>query len=286
LLTTTLETLANGARIRVARLAAKARLSRATVVLLHGYPDNLQIFGQLAPRLAAEHDVVAFDWPGMGESDGWKGGATPAKMAERLATILDHLGIDRAFIAGIDMGGQPALVFASEHAARTSGVIVMNSLVLGDEATSWEIELLRKFGLNRLILENLPRVVFHRVEKTFFQRGTRLPSEVKADLWNAFRKQEVRSFIVRMCAGYQAALPKLPKVYSRIEVPTLILWGSRDRHFPPVQGERLQRLIAGSEFSVVADGEHWMVWDRAEDVAIRVAAFIAKQGGSSFLTGS
>jgi pimeloyl-ACP methyl ester carboxylesterase len=221
------------------------------------------------------YDVIAFDWPGMGESDGWKGGATPAKMAGHLRVILDHLRVDRAFIAGIDMGGQPALVFASEHPDRTSGVIVMNSLVLGDEATSWEIELLRRFGLNRFILENLPRLVFGRAERTFFPSGTRLPIEVKADLWNSFRRPEVRRFIVRMCAGYQASLPRLPEVYSKIEVPTLILWGERDRHFPPIQAERLQRLIARSELSVIPEAEHWMVWDRADEVAVRIAAFVA-----------
>ncbi|MEO7096379.1 MAG: alpha/beta fold hydrolase, partial [Polyangiales bacterium] len=96
MLTTTFETFSSGAKMRIARLAADGNdPARPTIVLLHGYPDNLQIFGELAPLLAQSMHVVALDWPGMGESDVWKGGATPSAMAERLAAILDHLGVAR-----------------------------------------------------------------------------------------------------------------------------------------------------------------------------------------------
>ena len=69
-----------GKRLRVARLGKGPPL-----VLLHGYPDNLQVWNRLAPRLATQLEVVAFDWPGMGYSDEWPGGATPQLLAKRLA---------------------------------------------------------------------------------------------------------------------------------------------------------------------------------------------------------
>jgi pimeloyl-ACP methyl ester carboxylesterase len=46
------------------------------VVLLHGYPDTLQIWNRLAPDLAADFQVIAFDWPSMGQSEPWPGGET------------------------------------------------------------------------------------------------------------------------------------------------------------------------------------------------------------------
>ena len=293
MLSTTLETFPSGARVRVARVRgpdADARGDsgnsgdagdasegmRPTIVLLHGYPDNLQIFGELAPLLAQTLDVVALDWPGMGQSDAWKGGATPSAMAERLAAILDHLGIARCFLLGLDMGGQPALVFASKYPHRTLGVIAMNSLVMGDEKTSWEIDLLRKFGFNRLVLRNLPTVVFLRAERSFFPPGVRLPDDVREDLWSSFRRDEVREFIVRMCAGYQATLSRLPVHYARITVPTLVLWGEADRHFPPAHAERLHKTIVGAELTIVEGGEHWMIWDRAREIAARIAAFVER----------
>src|SRR4051794_8584017 len=154
---TTFQTLPDGRRLRVARLG-----SGPPLVLLHGYPDNLQIWCELAPRLADRFSVIAFDWPGMGYSDTWPGGATPTHQAQRLLTLLDGWGIERAGLVGLDMGGQPALAFAALYPDRVRQLAVMNALVFGDEETSWEIRLLRRFGWNRFVLRHLPRLVFWR----------------------------------------------------------------------------------------------------------------------------
>jgi pimeloyl-ACP methyl ester carboxylesterase len=268
MLATTFETFPDGKRLRVARLG-----SGPPLVLLHGYPDNLQIWCELAPRLADRFEVIAFDWPGMGYSDAWAGGTTPTHMADRLRTLLDAWRIERAAVVGLDMGGQPALAFAARHPERTLGLVVMNSLVFGEEATSWEIRVLRRFGWNRLVLRRLPWLVFKRAEWTFLPRGVALPHALRADLWDSFRRSEVRTFISRMCAGYQGTLPRLPELYGQVRCPTLVLWAGADKHFPPVHAERLHAAVPGSQLDVVSGAEHWMPWYLANDVAIRIHAF-------------
>jgi pimeloyl-ACP methyl ester carboxylesterase len=195
-------------------------------------------------------------------------------MADRLLTLLDAWGLDRVALAGLDMGGQPALAFAARHPGRVAHLVVMNSLVLWDEATSWEIGVLRRFGWNRLILRRLPRAVFWRAERTFLPRGVRLPPELRADIWGAFRRPEVRALIAKMCAGYQGTLPRLPELYGTITAPTLILWAGRDPHFPVAHAERLHTAIPGSQLQVLGDAEHWMPWYRADEVASRIGAFL------------
>ena len=269
LLATTAETAPNGRRLRVARLG-----SGPPLVLLHGYPDNLQIWCALAPRLADQVTVIAPDWPGMGYSEAWPGGATPFHMADRLRALLDAWGLDRVSLAGLDMGGQPALAFAARYPDRVGRLAVMNSLVQWDEATSWEIRVLRRFGWNRLILRRLPWVVFRRAEWTFLPRGTSLPPELRADFWDAFRRPDVRAFIAKMCAGYQGTLSRLPELYRTITAPTLVLWAGRDKHFPVAHAERLRAAIPGAGLHVVPDGEHWMAWHRASEVADRIGAFL------------
>ncbi len=257
-----------GRRLRVARLGEGPPL-----LLLHGYPDNLQIFSALAPLLAPRFKVVAFDWPGMGESETWPGGATPQAMADRLAALCDHWKLERAHLAGTDMGGQPALVFAARHGSRCASVAVMNSLVVADAETSWEIALLRRFGANRLLLRHLPALVFRRAERTF---GAPLSEDLREDLWRSFRRLEVRDYIVRMCAGFQGTLPSLP--YAEIARPVLILWGALDKHFPPVQAERLHELLPDSLLEVLPGAPHWMVLSHAPLVAERLAAFFSSRG--------
>ena len=134
LLATNRIALSNGKRLRIARLG-----QGPPIVFLHGYPENLQIWSRMAPLLANRFEVIAFDWPGMGYSDEWSGGATPQLQAKRLLAILDELNLRRPTIVGMDMGGQPALAFASMYPDRLQQLVVMNSLVYGDEKTSWEI---------------------------------------------------------------------------------------------------------------------------------------------------
>jgi pimeloyl-ACP methyl ester carboxylesterase len=271
MLPTTFETVHGDRRLRVARLG-----NGPPLVLLHGYPDNLQIWCELAPRLANHCQVIAFDWPGMGFSDAWPGGTTPMHLADRLLALLDHWGIERAGVVGLDMGGQPALAFAARHPSRVSRLVVMNSLVFGEEQTSWEIRILRQFGWNRFILRRFPGLVFRRAERTFLPRGTHLPADLRADLWDSFRRPEVRVFVSRMCAGYQGTLPQLPESYGRITRPTLVLWAGADKHFPVVHAERLHAAVAGSVLHVIAGAEHWMPWYRAAEVAELIGAFLER----------
>lgn len=270
MLATVVKKLSSGRLLRIARVG-----SGPPVVLLHGYPDNLQIWSELAKQLASEFEVIAFDWPGMGYSEAWPGGTTPFHMAERLLKILDELSIERASLVGMDMGGQPALVFAGNHPERIDRLIVMNSLVWWDENTSWEIEVLRKYGWNRFILRNFPRVVFWRAERSFLPSRLRLPSALKEDLWKSFSQSEVRFFIARLCAGYQGTLMQLPEAYKKITCPTLVLWGEQDQHFPPAHAKRLCAAIPGSSLEIIPEATHWMAWYLASTVGQSIRAFLA-----------
>ncbi|HEY8183768.1 MAG TPA: alpha/beta hydrolase [Thermoanaerobaculia bacterium] len=231
-----------------------------TVVFLHGYPDNLQQWSGVAPLLH-DFDVIAFDWPGMGGSEAWVGGATPYAMADRLMALLDHWRVDRASIVGIDMGGQPAAVAAARHPDRVSHLIITGSLLQWNVRTSWEIALLRRFRFNQFALRHLPRAVFrHAVSSSI----PKIAEDVREDFWTHFRRREVRDFIVRMCAGYQGTLPRLQDDYAIITAPTLSLWGASDRHFPPAHAIGTIQIIEG--------GEHWLPLQMPAEFARHVRA--------------
>jgi len=261
--------LRNGKRLRLARTG-----SGSTLVFLHGYPENLQIWSRLIAILSPEYECVALDWPGMGESEEWDGGATPKHMAERLKVILGELGLDSPSIVAMDMGGQAALDYAARFPDHIRNLIVMNSLVFGDERTSWEIRLLRKYGWNRWILRNFPAVVFRRAQRTFLSDGAILTPELAQDFWSSFQRDSVRRFISKMCSGYQGTLPALALRYTEIRCRTLVLWGQHDKHFPVAQAQRLQRTIPGAELVILAGAGHWMAYQDAARVADAASRFL------------
>ena len=270
LLETKFERLSNGKRLRVARLG-----TGSPVVLLHGYPENLQVWSRLAPLLAERYEVIAFDWPGQGYSEEWAGGATPQLLAKRLLVILEELKIEQPTLIGMDMGGQPALMFAAIFPESIARLVVMNSLVFGDEPTSWEIHLLRKFGFNRFALRYLPEIIFRRAEATFLPHGVKLDEAIRADFWTAFSQAGVRRSLSKMCAGYQGTLPLLPSFYEKITCPTLVLWAENDKHFPLSQAKRLHTTIPSSKLRVIQGGTHWMALVLAEEVAESIGEDLA-----------
>jgi pimeloyl-ACP methyl ester carboxylesterase len=256
--------------LRVARLGTGPRV----LVLLHGYPDSLQLWCRVAPLLAPQMSIVAIDWPGLGGSSESPGGATPTLMADRLARVLNALNIETCDLCGFDMGGQPALVFAAKYPQNIRRLVVMNSLVFGDSATSWEIALLRRFKFNRFFLRHAPQLVFWRAVRTSLSGARATYSDVLADFWNYFRSRRVREFLIRMCAGYQGQLRRLPEIYAEIQKPVLVLWSEHDKHFPVEQGRRLAQLISGSSFILLKDAPHWAPLCAPEEVAQAIGDFL------------
>jgi len=174
------------------------------------------------------------------------------------------------------MGGQPSLVAAANFPDRIRSVVVMNSLVMGNIETSWEIRVLRRYGWNLTVLKRLPRIVFYRARQTFLSGKAKVPPEVIEDFWRCFRKAEVRAYIVRMCAGYQGQLHRLPEAYGRISCPVFVLWGDTDKHFPVVQADALLDLLKDGRMQVIADGHHWMMLEQPEILAGAIEDFYSE----------
>src|SRR5258708_3625144 len=102
------------------------------VVLIHGLDSSARINWQ-APRtidaLAKDHQVIALDLPGYGQSDKLSDPAAYGEQwVEDLILLMDHLKIQKAHIVGYSMGGVVALKLIAEHLDR----------VLSGPSVAWE----------------------------------------------------------------------------------------------------------------------------------------------------
>ncbi|MEQ1568115.1 MAG: alpha/beta fold hydrolase, partial [Myxococcota bacterium] len=246
------------ARVRVADVG-----EGPVTVFLHGYPDTLQIWANLVPRVSGRR--IAFDWPGLGYSDPLGDTMGPDALADHLAGLLTAWGVPSARIVGHDMGGQAALVFAARHPERCSEVVVMNSLLFGDGATSWEIAVMRRGGLADAAFRWLPGVVYERCVRSFVDGP--LPDALDADFRGAFAHTRAR--LGPMCRAYDRALPELPRRYFEIRCPVRVGWAEREAHFPRSHGDRLGHLL-GAPVTEIAGARHWMAWTHPDAVAALV----------------
>ena len=119
-----------------------------TVVLLHGYLESLEIWGDFMKELAMHYRVLAIDIPGMGISQVRGEVHTMEFLADVLKGVLDKQGVERCFVVGHSMGGYVAEAFAAKYASMLQGLVLFHSTPNPDteekrENRRREIELVR-----------------------------------------------------------------------------------------------------------------------------------------------
>ena len=106
---------------RLPEPAAEARGTGPPLLLIHGIGGTRRIWDPIVDLLAAEHEVIAIDLPGFGDSPPLADGVIPdpPTLAAALAGLLDARGLGRIDVAGSSLGAWIALELARQGRART-----------------------------------------------------------------------------------------------------------------------------------------------------------------------
>ncbi|MGZ4203041.1 MAG: alpha/beta fold hydrolase, partial [Thermoleophilaceae bacterium] len=97
---------------------------RAAAALIAGIPAVASDWGPVARALSGRRRVIAYDNRGSGESTVTPGPYTTAQLAGDAAGLLDALGIDRADVFGMSMGGMIAQELAIGWPARVRKLVL------------------------------------------------------------------------------------------------------------------------------------------------------------------
>jgi 3-oxoadipate enol-lactonase len=106
--------------------------SGAPLMLIHGYPLDHTIWAEVADLLKDKFTLILPDLRGFGQSTTLETPYTMADMADDLADLLDHLGIEKVALAGHSMGGYVCLAFAKKYPQRVSGLGLVASQAAAD----------------------------------------------------------------------------------------------------------------------------------------------------------
>ena len=112
---------------------AYTRLGKGTpLMLVHGFPLDTSSWNEIIPFLKDHFDLILPDLRGFGKSTTVESPYTLSDMADDLAGLLDHLGLERAALAGHSMGGYISLAFAKKYPQRVSGLGLVASQAAAD----------------------------------------------------------------------------------------------------------------------------------------------------------
>jgi pimeloyl-ACP methyl ester carboxylesterase len=102
------------------------------VILLHGGLGSGEMFGPVLPGLSERHQVIAVDLQGHGRTADIDRPLDIRLMADDIAALIDHLGLDRPDVVGYSLGGGVALQTAARHPAKVGRLVAASAHIRSD----------------------------------------------------------------------------------------------------------------------------------------------------------
>src|SRR3981081_3226505 len=102
------------------------------LILLHGGLGSGEMFGPVLPILAERHHVVAVDLQGHGRTADIDRPLDVRLMADDIAALIEHLGLDRPDVVGYSLGGGVALQTAVRHPAALRRLVAVSANTRSD----------------------------------------------------------------------------------------------------------------------------------------------------------
>src|SRR5499425_3200705 len=99
-----------------------------TIVLMHGFPDNLHLYDRLVPHLTPPRRIVLFDFLGWGASDKPAGYPyTTSNQVGDIDAVITQLRLQQVILVAHDASGPPAIDWALDRSARVAGLVLLNT---------------------------------------------------------------------------------------------------------------------------------------------------------------
>jgi len=292
-LETTRVNLATGVTLKVAQ---GGPADGEAIILLHGFPESHRTWRHVAPELARNYRVLVPDQRGFGASDK-PIGTEKYKVEETVADIFalaDAYGIDRFTLVGHDWGGAIAWTAALKQPERLDRLVIVNAphplvfqrTVIEDREQRLASQYIRLFRspMMEKTIDAMGLDAFFT--KTFGSHAdlSLIPPDERQryiDDW----KQE--GALTAMLNWYRASNVVVPAPeegeprpawtrgpFPSVRVPTLVLWGLRDRALLPVQLQGLNVLVDDLTLVKIEEAGHFLPWERPEPVIEGIAKFI------------
>ncbi|MDT8393401.1 MAG: alpha/beta hydrolase [Bacteroidales bacterium] len=103
-----------------------------TIVLLHGFLENMGMWTYFSKKLSENYQVVTIDLPGFGKSECLAQVHLMEQMATAVNKVMKELDIRKCLMVGHSMGGYVALAFAKKYPGKLKGMVLFHSHALAD----------------------------------------------------------------------------------------------------------------------------------------------------------
>ncbi len=242
-------------------LAYEEAGSGPAVVLIHGFPLCRKMWRPQMDALAeAGFRVIAPDLRGFGQSEAGPGGASIETFADDIVELMDHLGVGRAVILGMSMGGYVLLSLLDRYPQRAvaAGFIVTRCDADDQAGVAKRNHLIAEVENGRA------EAVSGAFESVLFAAETaaarpELVAEVKSWMDGVSAEGLIQG--LSAMRDRPDATPRLKE----IRVPSLVIGASEDRAIPLEKSASLTAGLHQASFVVIEGGGHMVNLEKSEE---------------------
>ncbi|MFE0464900.1 alpha/beta fold hydrolase [Kitasatospora sp. NPDC058965] len=242
------------------------------LLLLHAFPLNAAMWrGQLDGSLGQAR-VLAPDLPGFGAAAAPQGEPSLDAWADALAALLDRLGLARAVVGGLSMGGYLAMAFARRHGERVAGLLLADTKASTDAPAALANR--ERIAAAVLARQSVSLLLEERTEASLLgpEAGEELAAEVR-ELIAAASPAGV-AWAQRAMAGRQAGFETL----AHLRVPAAVVVGQDDRLTPVPDAEELADALPDAELTVIPGAGHLAALEAPAAFNAAVTALLRRVG--------
>ena len=247
---------------RISYLNAGESATTPSILLIHGSGVSAACWVNQLLSLSPAFRVTAIDLPGHGKSDPIPHASIDA-YADTVAKLVEALGLGRVVVAGHSLGGAVALALAARQRNVVTGLVLLASCAklppVDNPGERWLAYL--PGPLRRILF-------FSMAQKLLFAPG--VPSRAISLGMQELRSCRAETILQDVEA---AKAMDLTQEATRLDVPALIMCGSRDRLTPLAASEHLAALIPRSRLSIVEGAGHMLLLEVPERVNYEIVDF-------------
>jgi 3-oxoadipate enol-lactonase len=231
------------------------------IVFLHGVGSDKSVWRRQLDHFGKERRAIAFDYPGYGESDPAPEGTARDDYAWAIISAMHELGIDRAHVCGLSLGGVVAIAMHHADASRCVSLILADTFAVHPDGRAvYERSLAGS--------ENLRVMAEARVDTLLAQPAD---PEVRGEVIETMARIDPAAYRIGAAAVWLADQAARADA---IRAPTLVLCGEHDRVTPPALSTSLTRMIPGAHYEPIEGAGHLGNLERPDSFNTLVGAFI------------
>lgn len=242
------------------------------LVLIRGVGSTADNWYEQVPAFAPHYQVVIFDNRAIARSGDPGGEFSMADLAGDTVGLMDALGLERAHVLGLSLGGMIAQEVALSYPRRVDGLVLAATHCGGQNAVPAAPEIIEAFG--RLLTTGDEEALAGAAKALFAPATLESRPRVLERYYETNAIYEVPAEVMMRQYGAVQGFDAWQRLAS-LTAPTLVLSGDQDALIPPVNSENLASQITGAKLVVIPGGGHQVLIEQPEAANQAILEFLA-----------